>query len=150
MAKPTYIVPSLEEWLSKFEVFSKVKVRFCETDMSGHVNNVSYLIYLEQARVEYLVDLGTFDENITAVTADIWCHYHSEAFVLEELEVGVRVSRLGNSSIDFEYCIIAAQDKRLVVTASGTVVLIDKITKKPVQIPEAVRDGIMKTTFKPQ
>jgi len=139
MAKPTYIVPSLEEWLHTFEFYSTVKVRYCETDMSGHVNNISYLVYLEQARGEYLLSLGAFNASTTVVTADIWCHYHAEAFYADQLEVGVRVARLGNSSLDLEYCIIAAQDRRLVATAAGTIVMVDMQTKKPMPIPDPIR-----------
>lgn len=151
MAKPTYIVPNLEEWLSKFEIYSKVKVRYSETDMSGHVNNISYLIYLEQARAEYLdsLELGSLNPNAIVVTADVWCHYHAEAFYSEELDVGVRVARIGNSSIDLEYCIQSTRDRRLVVTGAGTIVIVDKQTKKPLQIPEAVRDRIEVKAYKP-
>src|SRR5699024_3386690 len=37
---------------------SEIKARFCETDALGHVNNTSYFVYLEQARVEFFEELG--------------------------------------------------------------------------------------------
>lgn len=40
------------------EHFCKLKVRFIECDMYGHVNNAQYLSYLEYARIELLKDLN--------------------------------------------------------------------------------------------
>jgi acyl-CoA thioester hydrolase len=142
MAKPTYIEPNLPEWLQKFRYHTRIKVRFCETDLSGHVNNTSYLVYFEQARVEYLHHLKIVDENLMIFTADIWCHYHSEAYFFEELEVGVRTSRMGNSSLDLEYAILSARDSRLVATGAGTIVFMDKQTKKPTKIEDRFRKAI--------
>ncbi|WP_026678370.1 acyl-CoA thioesterase [Fictibacillus gelatini] len=144
MAQATYIQPNIEEWLKKFKFSTTINVRFCETDMSGHVNNTSYFIYFEQARTEYLQNLGIFDHNLTVVTADMWCHYHSEAFFGEELIAAARVARLGNSSTDIEYAIVSKKENRLVATGSGTIVLVDKETKKSTRVPENIREAIKK------
>lgn len=143
MAKPTYIVPNLEEWLQQFRFKTEIKVRYSETDMSGHVNNTSYIVYFEQARVEYLEWITNFDNNgLYVVTADIWCHYHSEAFYGESLEVAVRTARIGNSSLDLEYAVHSSRDRRLVATGAGTIVLINQATKKPASIPDSIREAI--------
>lgn len=142
MAKATYIVPSLEEWLKNFRFFTNIKIRYSETDMSGHVNNTSYLVYFEQARVEYYEHIKAFSEEHYLVTADIWCHYHTEAFYPEILEVGVRVAKIGNSSFELEYVVRVTHDRRIVATGTGAVVLMSKETKKPVAIPESIRAAI--------
>lgn len=142
MAKPTYITPNLEEWLSKFRFHTTIKVRYCETDMSGHVNNTSYPVYFEQARTEFLESLDILDLDLMVVTADIWCHYHAEAFFAEELAVGVRVARIGNSSIDLEYHVTKMKDHTLVATGAGTIVVIDKMTRKPASISTELRERI--------
>ncbi|MED0678862.1 thioesterase family protein [Aneurinibacillus thermoaerophilus] len=149
MARAEYIQPNLEEWLAKFHFKTKVHIRFCETDMSGHVNNTSHLIYFEQGRVEYFDNMG-FGEMILhekaelmVVVADITCHYHSEAFFRETLEMGVRVARMGNRSLDLEYYLMAENEKRLVATGRGTIVLVNKKTRKSVPIPQAAREKIV-------
>jgi acyl-CoA thioester hydrolase len=76
------------------------------------------------------------------VVADIACHYHSEAFFRETLRLGVRVARLGNSSLELEYCLIAEEKNRLVATGRGTIVLLDKKTRRSVPIPEKARESI--------
>ncbi len=142
MAKATYIQPNFEEWLNKFQFFTKIKIRYSETDMSGHVNNTSYLVYFEQARVEYYEHIAAFSEQYYLVTADIWCHYHAEAFYPEVLEIGVRVAKLGNSSFELEYVVRVTHDQRIVATGTGAVVLMSTYTKKPVAIPESIRKAI--------
>ncbi|MCR8642718.1 acyl-CoA thioesterase [Paenibacillus sp. N1-5-1-14] len=140
MAKPTYIQPNMEEWLGKFSFHTEIKIRYSETDMSGHVNNTSYLVYFEQARTEYWQFLEVMGDDLLAVTADIWCHYHAEAFYPETLKVGVRIARIGTSSFDLEYYISSTRDNRIVATGAGTIVLLDKHTKQKALVPQQIRE----------
>lgn len=142
MSRATYIQPNLEEWTDKFHFFTNIRIRYCETDMSGHLNNTHHIVYFEQGRLEYLEQLQFHHLPLTAVTADICCHYHSEAFLWEELKLGVRTARLGNSSLDLEYCLQTAADQRLVATGRGTLVFIDQNTKKSTPIPDELRKQI--------
>ena len=142
MARAMYIEPTLNDWLGKFHFFTEVKVRYCETDMSGHVNNTSYFSYFEHARAEYLNSIHFYSSPVTIVTADLWCHYHSEAHFLDTLKVGARVSRLGNKSFDMEYCIVAANNQ-LIATATGSLVVINKETKSSTTLPKDIRNAIL-------
>lgn len=142
MAKPTYIVPNLEEWQKKFKFFTDIKIRYCETDMSGHVNNTSYVVYFEQARVEYMESIALFHSDFITVTADIWCHYHAEAFFPDVLKIGVRTARIGNSSFDLEYLVTSTNSGKIVATGAGTMVILDKDTRKPAIIPKEIREKI--------
>ncbi|MFT9849800.1 acyl-CoA thioesterase [Aneurinibacillus sp. REN35] len=149
MARAAYIQPSMEEWLKKFHFTTNIHIRYCETDMSGHVNNTSHIIYFEQGRVDYFDHLGIgenvlhHDAELMVVIADIACHYHSEAFFREKLCLGVRTSRLGNSSLDVEYCLIAEENNRVVATAISTLVLVNKETRQSARIPENIRESII-------
>jgi acyl-CoA thioester hydrolase len=149
MAKAEYIQPNVEKWLAKFQFLTDIKIRYCETDMSGHVNNVSYLIYFEQGRVEYFDNLELGKKvlhehaDLMIVAADIACHYHSEAFFRETLTLGVRAAHLGNRSLDLEYYLLAKEKNRLVATGRGTIVLMDKTTRRSVPIPQCVREKII-------
>lgn len=142
MTKATYIEPTVEDWIQKFHYFIDVKVRYSETDMSGHVNNTSYFIYFEQARAEYLDSLHFFSSSVNAVTADMWCHYHREAYFPELLKIGVRVAKLGNKSLDLEYVIISS-DGELIGSARGALVIVDLVTRQPTTIPANLRRAII-------
>lgn len=143
MARATYIVPNLNEWLQKFSFQIESKVRYSETDMSGHINNISYFIYFEQARAEYLDSIHFFDGQVNAVTADLCCHYHNEAFFPDTMQIGVRVAKMGSKSIDLEYYIHSTHNDRLIATGQGTLVVIDQETKKSTAIPESIRKAIL-------
>ncbi|MCM3763813.1 thioesterase family protein [Neobacillus niacini] len=144
MARASYIEPSLDEWLKLFKFKTEIKVRISETDLSGHVNNTSYFVYFEQARAEFLECLGFYQENIGAVTADLVCHFHGEAFFPNTLVVGVRVAKLSQKSMDLEYYIQSSREHRLVATGRGALVMMDKTAKKSTIIPEPIRKEIEK------
>ncbi|BAU26945.1 acyl-CoA thioester hydrolase [Aneurinibacillus soli] len=150
MGKATYIQPDLERWMKTFHFETDIKIRYCETDMSGHVNNVSYLIYFEQGRIDYFDRLDIGDEvlhdkaEFMVVTADITCHYHNELFFRENPTLLVRVARLGNTSMDIEYCLVVKDKNKVAATGSGTIVLVGKETKRSTPIPSQVRERIIK------
>lgn len=142
MARADYIEPNLDEWLNQFHFTTEIKVRFCETDMSGHINNTSYFIYFEQARTEYLDSLCFYQAGVRAVTADLMCHFHGEAFFPSTLIVGVRVAKLGNKSIDLQYYIKTLADEKLVASGRGALVIIDRETNQSTSIPKMIREKI--------
>jgi len=147
MALPAFITPDVESWRKKFRFKIPIFVRYCETDQSGHLNNVSHIIYFEQGRVEYLNHLGIgkaiFQEpsDLMFVTVDIECQYLGQAYFGDDLELGVRIGKLGNRSMDMEYYLSAKRNGEEVLVASGrgACVFISKETGKSVPIPEHYR-----------
>ncbi len=142
MSLPEYIKPSLEEWLNMFHFFSTVKVRVCETDHFGHVNNTSYFLYFEQGRVDYLDRLNLYESDLAVVAGDAYCRYHQQALARQELSIGVRTARIGSKSLTLEYAIRRPDDEELISSGWTTLILIDKHTKKSVMVPEELRTAI--------
>ncbi|HHY21607.1 MAG TPA: acyl-CoA thioesterase [Bacilli bacterium] len=137
-----YIQPNEEEWIASFKFFTPINPRICETDLYGHINNTSYLVYFEEGRIEYFKKLDVFGTHFSGVTGDIYCRYHSEAFALEELEIGVRTTNIGTKSFMLEYCLVRKEDKKLIASGWGTIVAINSKTKKTETIPEIMRARI--------
>ena len=105
------IQPDEETWLKKFRFGTDLRVRFCETDALGHLNNVSYFIYYEQARLDYFRELNVMEDLLSGndmyvVTADLYCQFLGEVYYGEELEVKLRTTKIGNTSFDLEYGLI--------------------------------------------
>jgi acyl-CoA thioester hydrolase len=115
-----------------------------------HLNNVSHLIYFEQGRVEYLNHLGIgkaiFQEESDCmfVAVDIECQYLAQVYFGDSLELGVRIGKLGNRSMDMEYYLSAKREGKdvLVATGRGACVFVSKETGKSIPIPEAYREKI--------
>ncbi|WP_070120866.1 acyl-CoA thioesterase [Bacillus marinisedimentorum] len=142
MSLPDYIKPPLEEWLNMFHFFSTVKVRVCETDHFGHVNNTSYFPYFEQGRVDYLEEVNLYESDLSVMVGDAYCRYHRQALARQELSIGVRTARIGSKSFTLEYAIQRSNDKELISSGWTTMILIDKHTKKSVMVPEELRTAI--------
>lgn len=141
------IKPDPETWLKKFKFKTPIRVRFCETDAFGHVNNVSFLIYFEQARVDYIKALNLEEEFLSGkesyiVAADIYCQYLQEVGNGEELESMARTSKIGNSSFDLEYAIVRAGTQNIVAAGRGALVFLNRNTQKSIRIPENIREKI--------
>jgi len=108
MAKMNYI-SNMNEWQSEFKFKITVKVRFSETDMFGHMNNTVPFTYFEEARIEFLKYLGFMQEwtaknsEIIPVVADLQCDFLQQVYFDEKIDVYVKVSSIGNSSIDTHY-----------------------------------------------
>jgi acyl-CoA thioester hydrolase len=68
--------------------------------------------------------------------------YHAPAVFDDEIEVYVRVARIGNTSATYEFAAYRARDDALMVNATQTLVLVDLDQRKPCPIPDAFRETI--------
>lgn len=131
-------------WLDTFHFEIPIKIRYCETDMLGHVNNVSYFMYFEQGRIEYFENLGLtedlFSDKKVSVVADLECQYLAQMYLKDPLKLHVRVAEIGRSSMDVQYAIVV--DGTLKAAGRGTIVLIDTASGKSTPIPDSARERI--------
>jgi acyl-CoA thioester hydrolase len=79
---------------------SELRTRYCESDALGHINSVSYFIYLEQARVDFLFDSGIIEtlDNWPFIIASIQCDYKKQIFINQSLSVSSDVVTIGTTS----------------------------------------------------
>jgi acyl-CoA thioester hydrolase len=128
-----------------FKYSSLTRVGFSDTDAQGIVYYGRYLPYFDQARVEYLRHLGLLarapDDNEFVMRANT-IEYHAPARFDDLVEVFIRVSRIGNSSLTCEYEAYRREDDVLMVTASQTLVLVDLAERKACPIPDWFREPI--------
>jgi acyl-CoA thioester hydrolase len=141
-----YVQPDAEGWLAKFRFAIPIKPRYFETDLLGHVNNVSYFIYFEQGRVEYLEHLGLaerlFNEEQVSVVADLECQYLAQIYLKDPLRLHVRIAKIGRSSYDIEYALTHADTGQLKAAGRGAMVYIDKQTGRSLPLPDDIRQQI--------
>lgn len=119
-----------------------VRVRYRDLDAFGHVNNVVYGTYCEEARVAYVREVLGVEEigEFPAVVASLELEFQRSVSELADVTVGVRVPRLGESSLPFEYELI---DESGTVARGETVqVIVDPETRETRSIPEEWRERI--------
>lgn len=142
MRKISYI-EDFETWKNEFSFYTKIPIRFSETDMFGHVNNVSAFIYFEQARIEYLSQIGIFSEEATEakipVVADLQCDYIEQLYFGETLKLYVKANSVGKSSADIHYLGLNDEEKVCLI-GRGRLVNIDINSGKPVEFSEEERN----------
>ncbi len=144
MRLPNYI-KDFEEWKSGFTFSTDIKIRFSETDMFGHVNNVSPFIYFEEARTDYFNSLEyLLDESSGSIpiVADLQCDYHREIYFGNTLKIYVKVESAGTSSIDIHYLGINEKEE-VCLTGRGALVNVNPKTKKAEPLSEELKQKML-------
>lgn len=145
MKSITYI-QDIEKWQSEFSFSIPIKIRFSETDMFGHVNNVSPFIYFEEARIEFLKSVGLFDnpgsDGGIPIVADLQCDYHKQMFFNDKVDLYVKVNHVGNTSLDVHYMALNGNEE-ITLTGRGRMVYINSETGKPVALSESMKDKLL-------
>jgi acyl-CoA thioester hydrolase len=118
--------------------------RWADNDHYGHVNNVTYYSYFDTAVNAWLMHAtGTDIRELPAlgVVAQTSCKYLGSLSFPDQLQVGLRIARLGRSSITYDLAIFREDRDALELAATGTFVhvYVDAETRKPIEIPEVIR-----------
>lgn len=132
--------------MSTFRFFHPITVRYGDLDPQGHVNNAAFLTYLEHARVNYIRHLELWDGKsfleIGFILARIELDYKAPILITEQVEVGVRTSRLGNKSLDMEYVIREIGSEKIYSVGKTVQVAFDYQTGKTIPLRPVWRERI--------
>jgi acyl-CoA thioester hydrolase len=129
-----------------FKFSAKTRVGFSDTDAQGIVYYGRYNPYFDLARVEYLRELGLLRQRGEAsefVMRANDVEYFAPAVFDDEIEVFVRVSRLGRTSVTFEFAAYRLPDDLLMVTAHQTLVYVDLAERKACPVPDTFRAPVL-------
>lgn len=123
----------------------RTRVGFDETDAQGIVYYGRYMPYFDRARVEYLRSLDVLvrepaDPEFVMRAQHV--EYHAPARFDDELDVFVRVRRIGTSSVSWEFEAYTVTGDERLVSALQTLVAVDATERRPVPVEWRVRDAI--------
>ena len=117
-------------------------IRWRDLDAFNHVNNSSYLTFLEEARLQWLrtVPGEWFTEHAMPVMAAVELHYRKPITWPSEVDVLLSCERLGNTSITIGNRIVDRNDANCVY-ADGNIVMVwvDPASGAAVPLPDALR-----------
>ena len=117
-------------------------LRWRDLDAFNHVNNSTFLTYLEETRLQWFAGMAGewFGERFMPVVAAVHVNYRAQLTWPGEIAVELSCERLGNSSLTIADRIVAADDdEKLYSDGNVVLVWVDPHTGKPVALPEAVR-----------
>ena len=127
--------------------FLPITTRFMDNDAFAHVNNVVYYSWIDTAVNRFLIDNGLLDlltSEIIAVVAESGCRYLSQIAYPEGVTVGLRIAKLGGSSVRYELGIFRQDDDHASAEGHFVHVYVDRATMRPVPIPDRTR-AVMQT-----
>ena len=126
-----------------FRYSAIARVWFSDTDAQGVVYYGRYLPYFDHARTEYHRHLGRAGlEDRDFVMRASQVEYHAPARFDDLLEIFVRAARIGRTSTTYECAAYRMEDDELMVTATQTLVLVDREARRPAEIPDEYRSLI--------
>lgn len=122
----------------------KVKVRFGETDALGHINNTSFFIYLEEARIRFFEKLGYMmsPDKWNFILASTKCDFISQGYFNQELTINTFVSKIGTKSFQLEHEICCSETGDLIAKGVAVMVFFNFETQKSEPLPEDLRKGL--------
>ena len=132
--------------MAEFNFYHPIEVRYGDLDPQGHVNNARFFTYLEQARIAYVIQLGLWDGrsffDVGFILADANLTFLAPVMFGQLVQVGVRVTRLGNKSLSMEYRIEEAVTRQVFATGSTVLVTYDYHDGRTIPIPAYWRQTI--------
>lgn len=126
---------------TSFRHFTQERIRFSDTDLVGHVNNTAYAVYSESGRVDFNHVVLNMDKSLGVVVARISINMLTETHFPGTIEIGTGVMRVGRTSYTLGHGLFKGDT--CVATAEGVLVLLDRESRRPVQLPEATRAALL-------
>ncbi|MNH35857.1 1,4-dihydroxy-2-naphthoyl-CoA hydrolase [compost metagenome] len=117
-------------------------MRWHDNDIYGHVNNVVYYGYFDSAVNIYLIEVGGLDiheGSVIGFVVSSSCDYFAPIAFPDCIEVGMRVGKLGNSSVQYELAIFKQGEEGACAAGRFVHVFVDRETNRPVPFPENLR-----------
>lgn len=129
-----------------YNFFHPIEIRYGDLDPQGHVNNARYLTYFEQARISYIQHLGLWTpgdfSKIGIILASVRVDFRAPVLFGQDVHAAVRVTRLGNKSLDMEYRLVDAANGEVLAEAASVLVAYEYQTARTIPIPSEWRSTI--------
>ena len=125
-----------------YKAFRSIGTRWMDNDAYGHVNNVVYYSWFDTAVNAYLIEHGVLDIHhgeAIGLVVETQCNYFSPLAFPQTVEAGLRVARLGSSSVRYEVALFA-QDQDLCAARGHFVhVYVDRVSRRPVSLAQPLK-----------
>ncbi|HEV7589170.1 MAG TPA: thioesterase family protein [Longimicrobium sp.] len=128
---------------AEFAHFLALPTRWMDNDAYGHVNNVVYYAFFDTAVNRYLIDRGVLridSSPVIGLVVETGCRYHRPLAFPDTVEVGLRVAHLGTSSVRYELGVFREGDDLAAAEGHFVHVYVDRETRKPAALPDALRE----------
>ncbi|MGI9282977.1 MAG: acyl-CoA thioesterase [Endozoicomonas sp.] len=127
---------------SDYRYFKLYNTRWNDNDQYGHMNNAHYYAYFDSTIGHFLInecDLNTETDEIVGYVVHSQCNYVSSVAYPDDLEIGLRVNKIGNSSVEYGLAVYRVGQKEASAHGTFTHVFVDRRTHSSAPIPDHIR-----------
>lgn len=128
---------------SDYRHFQVIPTRWMDNDIYGHVNNVNYYSYFDTAVNQYLIERGALDihqGDVVGFVVETSCNYFRPLAFPDTVAAGIRVTRIGNSSIRYEVGLFRNEDLEIAAAGHFVHVYVDRRSGQSVAVPALTRE----------
>jgi len=139
MSKPT------PDPRAAYRRFRAISTRWMDNDVYGHVNNVVYYSYFDTLVNQYLMDEGVLDVERGAViglVVETHCNYFSPITFPDTVHAGLRVARVGSSSVRYEIGLFRNDEALASAQGHFVHVYVDRFSRRPTTLPDDLRAAL--------
>jgi acyl-CoA thioester hydrolase len=125
--------------------FQTIPTRWMDNDVYGHVNNVVYYSYFDTVVNHYLIDRGALDierSQVVGFVVETGCQYFAPIAFPDAVTAGLRVARIGNSSIRYEIGIFRNTEQAASAQGFFIHVYVDRATRRATPLPTELRAAV--------
>ena len=122
--------------------FKQMTTRWRDNDVYGHMNNVVFYEYVDTAVNKWLIENAGLDipnGEIVGLVVETSCTDHRSLGFPDPIDIGLRVSKIGNTSVTFEIGLFDVNEAAAAAEARFTHVYVNAKTRRPVPLPERLR-----------
>jgi len=130
---------------SYYRRFLAIPTRWMDNDTYGHVNNVVYYAYFDTVVNEHLIREGGLDIRngpAIGVVAETACRFIRPLSFPEIIDAGLRVAKLGNSSVAYDIGLFCQGQDEAAATGRFVHVWVDRLTPRPMPLPPTIRAAL--------
>lgn len=121
--------------------------RWADNDIYGHVNNAAYYGFFDTAVNCFLIDQAGLDIHagtVIGLVVETGCNYFAPLAYPQTIETGLRVVRIGSSSVQYELGLFAKGENDPAAQGRFVHVYVDRETRRPVALPDTMRSALEK------
>jgi acyl-CoA thioester hydrolase len=125
-----------------YKAFRTITTRWMDNDAYGHVNNVVYYSWFDTAVNAHLIEHGVLDIHggqTIGLVVETQCNYFDSLAFPQEVEAGLRVARIGQSSVRYEVGLFARGASLTAARGHFVHVYVDRATRRPAALPDSLK-----------
>jgi len=136
--------PTAADRRAAYPYFARITTRWMDNDAYAHVNNVVYYSFFDTAVNQLLIERGVLDVRrspIIGFVVETQCRFFKPITFPDAIDAGIRVARIGKSSVRYEIGIFRSDDETAAAQGYFVHVYVDRVSSRPIPaLPEDLRE----------